>query len=86
MRPWSTGGSPSRWARYDVGGAGRPEEWGGKVGQPSDAAGAAWTPYGARMDRVRMVDATGRETRSGAHQPLRAGRPAKPAKQRRRGK
>jgi hypothetical protein len=83
MRPWSTGGSPSRWARYDVGGAGRPEDWGGKVGQPTDAAGASWTPYGARMDRVRMVDATGRETRSGAHQPIRG---AKPAKQRRRGK
>ena len=84
MRPWSTGGSPSRWARYDVGGAGRPEEWGGRVGQPTEAAGAAWQPYGKRMDRVRMINATGQETRSGAHQPIRGG--AKPPKQRRRGK
>ena len=89
MRPWSIGGSPSRWAKYDVGGAGRPAEWGGKTGQPTEAAGASWVPYGKRMDRVRMVSATGQETRSGAHQPIRAARPAKPAKpakQRRRSK
>jgi len=71
MRPWSTGGAPSRWAKYDVGGAGRPPEWGGKTGQPNEAAGATWVPYGNRKDRVRMVNATGQETRSGAHQPIR---------------
>ncbi len=83
MRPWSTGGAPSRWAKYKVGGAGRPEDWGGQVGQPTEASASAWTAYGQRMDRVRMVDAQGKETRSGAHQ--RAVREAREAR-RRRGK
>ena len=67
LRPWSTGGKPSTWSRYRLGGAGRPEEWGAELGDPSEAAGSVWSAYGPNMDRVRQATASGEPAPSGAH-------------------
>lgn len=56
LRPWSVGGVPSTRNRYNVGGAGRPEEWGAEIG--SDAAASVWVGEGPNGDRVRQVAAS----------------------------
>jgi hypothetical protein len=66
VRPWSVGGTPSTWNRYKVGGAGRPEDWGAEMGNPSDAASSIWERVGPKGDRVRQVGATGQQASSGA--------------------
>lgn len=65
VRPWSTGGVPSTWSKYQVGGA---------IGKPTDAGGSAWVPYGERKDRVRQVGLGGEAAPSGAHAAKKRGR------------
>ena len=67
LRPWSTGGKPSTWDRYKVGGAGRPEDWGAEVGTPTEAVGSVWVRYGPNGDRVRQSTPAGQAAPSGAH-------------------
>ena len=67
LRPWSVGGKPSTWNRYKVGGAGRPEDWGAEVGNPSDTVGSVWQRIGPNGDRVRQVTPSGQPAPSGAH-------------------
>ncbi|MDQ3979582.1 MAG: hypothetical protein M3314_08530 [Actinomycetota bacterium] len=66
LRPWSVGGTPSTRNRYKVGGAGRPEDWGSEIGNPSDAAGSVWERIGPKGDRVRQVGAAAQTASSGA--------------------
>ena len=66
LRPWSVGGKPSTWNRYNVGGAGRPEDWGAEIGAASDAAGSVWVQYGPKGDHVRQTAPNGEAETSGA--------------------
>ena len=79
VRPWSVGGKPSRWNHYDVGGSGRPDEWGGQQGQHQEVVSSVWVRYGPNGEYVKQQTPTGQDARSGAHQPGRGGR-AKPPK------
>ena len=81
QRPWSTGGKPSRWARYDVGGSGRPDEWGGQMGQHAEVQSSVWVRWGPNGEYVRQSTPTGQPAPSGAHTRGRE-RPARPEKKR----
>lgn len=59
VRPWSVGGKKSQWARYDVGGSGRPETAGGKVGQHGEVQASIWTVKGKNKDFVEQETPTG---------------------------
>jgi hypothetical protein len=67
LRPWSTGGKPSTWDRYKVGGAGRPDGWGTDVGTPNDATASVWERWGPNGEYVRQMTPTGQVAPSGAH-------------------
>ena len=71
QRPWSTGGKPSRWARYDVGGSGRPDERGSQQGQHSEVESSVWVRWGPNGEYVKQQTSRGEDARSGAHQPIR---------------
>jgi uncharacterized C2H2 Zn-finger protein len=78
VRPWSTGGKKSRWARYEVGGSGRPEDRGANVGQPGEVVSSVWAVYGKNKDYTRQV------TPSGQNADWRGGAPAPKAKKARK--
>lgn len=77
QRPWSVGGKPSRWNVYDVGGSGRPDEWGGGAGS-NEVQSSVWVRYGPNGEYVKQQTQTGQDARSGAHQPVVRGRKVKP--------
>ena len=78
QRPWSTGGKPSRWARYPVGGSGRPDEHGQATGHNQEVESSIWVRYGPNGEFVKQQTSRGEDARSGAHQPIRGG--ARPPK------
>jgi hypothetical protein len=78
------GGKPSTWSRYNVGGAGRPEDWGAEVGNPSDTVGSVWQRIGPKGDRVRQVTPDGQVAPSGAHAARERARAARQQRQPRR--
>ena len=80
IRPWSTGGKPSRWARFPVGGSGRPDEVGGATTHNQDVDASVWVRWGPNGEYVKQQTARGEDARSGAHQPIRGGRPPKQPK------
>lgn len=59
VRPWSVGGQKSRWPRYEVGGSGRPEDWGANVGQPGEVQSSVWAVSGKNKDITRQVTPSG---------------------------
>jgi hypothetical protein len=78
LRPWSTGGKPSTWNRYTVGGAGRPEGWGEQLGGPTDAAGSVWVRYGPNGEYVRQSTPAGQEAPSRRQRERKARPPRQP--------
>ena len=77
QRPWSTGGKPSRWARYEVGGSGRPDERGGNTGQAQEVQSSVWVRWGPNGEYVRQSTPDGKPAPSGAHTPIRKSRKGK---------
>ena len=64
------GGKPSRWNRYDVGGSGRPDEWGGQLSN-REVESSVWVRWGPNGEYVKQQTNRGEDARSGAHQPVR---------------
>jgi hypothetical protein len=67
QRPWSTGGKPSRWNEYDVGGSGRPDDWGAGAGRPGEVKSSVWVRWGPNGEYVRQSTPDGKPAPSGAH-------------------
>jgi hypothetical protein len=71
QRPWSVGGKPERWAKYPVGGSGRPDEYGGNTGSHTEVQSSVWVRWGPNGEYVRQSTPDGKPAPSGAHTPIR---------------
>jgi hypothetical protein len=59
VRPWSVGGKKSRWAHYEVGGSGRPDDKGANVGQNQEVQASQWVVKGKNKDFVEQKTSSG---------------------------